>query len=644
MTEIRRLPSLKDELASLRARRDALRQAAHMPGAKLRPTLDAALAELDAAIDALTRAREDGGEGSGDDQAPGAWQAERRLLRALFTDAPVPLFLLEPDRTVRRVNRAAGELLETGTGYATGKPFTTFVNLPARAAVHTQLATTIRTGNTTRIRCELLTPGGTADCELIAGLVRMRGDADKLIIAVSPGGPRAASVAAGTAGDRDAARDGKPGRPVVPALTAMTRRLDLVTAITRLLLESPPQSEAVTLQRCAELLARGFAAWVIVDLARGHRLQRQFVAGPEDQRSAELAREVAARDPQPGTVPHAVHDSGSSQLIAHAEDAGILGDGPGGVPLLMLLGSTSVLGVPLAAGERGYGALTLARRPQQGHFEMADLGLVEELGEQLALAIKMDRTARWRTEINDALRASLLPPDLPAVPGIEVAAAHLAAARQAAGGAETGGDFYDVYRAGDGWGLSIGDVGGRGEGVAALGTAARHTIRVLGHLGSGPAQVLARANDIVLAEEFGDRFVTGCIAHLAWRDQTLTVTVGCAGHPGPVLVRRDGRTHQMRGGGVPLGLFGDIEPAIEEHQLSTGDIMVLFTDGLANARSPELGSLGDRLAGELSGLAGRPPSQALARLRELALEFSQGQPRDDITIMALRVGEPPPAP
>src|SRR5207244_6651702 len=122
------------ELAGLTARRDALRQAATLGGADLRPTLDAALAELDAAIDALAAAT--GGEGvPPDDAALDALHAERRMLRALFHEAPVALILVERDGTVRRVNQAAGELLDTGSGYATGRPFTAFVNLPSRAAV-----------------------------------------------------------------------------------------------------------------------------------------------------------------------------------------------------------------------------------------------------------------------------------------------------------------------------------------------------------------------------------------------------------------------------------------------------------------------------------------------------------------------------
>lgn len=633
MQRDRLVPSLQKELAGLRARRDALRQAAALPDAELRPTLDAALAELDAAIDALAEPTDDSDGSEGGGQFATALHAERGLLRALFQDAPVPLFLLERDGTVRRVNRAAGVLLDTGTGYATGKLFTAFINLPSRAAVQTQLAAAIRTGSARHVRCELLTATGTSQCELTAGPARLRGDDDKLIVAITQPAGRAARGKAGRDGSAKPAR-GSQGAPVV---TAMTRRLDLLTAVTRLLLENASHNEAVTLQRCARLLAQALGAWVIVDVVRGHRLQRQFVAGPEDQRSVELARQVAASDPQPGSIPCTVHDTGNSQLIAHTEDAGMLGDGPGGVPLLMMLGATSVLSVPLTDGEQTYGALTLARPANQGHFEMADLGLVEELGEQLALAINVDRMVRRHTGIADALRACLLPPRLPGLPGMEIAATHLPATQST----EMGGDFYDVYQAGADWAVSVGDVCGRGDGVAAAGAAARHAIRVIAHSEPDPAAILAGANDIMLAEEFGSRFVTACTAHMRWEANSLRVVIACAGHPGPVLARPDGRAQQLSGGGLPLGIFPDAELAIEKHDLSAGDVLVFFTDGLTDARDPATGHFGDRLTAEVAALAGQPPAQILARLQELALQSCGGSTRDDITMLAMRVTGPP---
>ncbi len=647
--------SARKELADLVTRRDALRQAATLGDGSLRATLDAALAELDAAIDALAAAHDGNGGGPPDEAALDALHAERRLLRALFHEAPVALILVERDGAVRRVNKAAGELLGTGSGYATGRPFTAFVNLPSRAAVDSLLTAVIRTGKPRQVRCELLTGAGTTECELIAGLARPRGDTDQLVVAVREVGPPASSggqAKTGThkkAGRPEAARDvpsparGKATRAEAagdassPLITAMTRRLDLMTAVARLLLENAPLNETVALQRCARLLAGELAAWVIVDVARGQRLRRQCVMGGEDQPSAELARAVAAQDPQPGSLPHTVHDTSSSQLITRADDAGILGESPDGVPLLMQLGATSVLSVPLSDGEHCYGALTLARHPSAGHFEIADLGLVEEIGEQLALAITMDRKVRRHTQVADALRYSLLPRELPGVPGVEVATTHLAATENP----EVGGDFFDVYRTPKGWGVAIGDVCGRGEGVAAASAAARHAIRAVAHSSHAPADVLAVANQIILAEEFTGRFITACTAHLQWRGGSLEVALGSAGHPAPLLLRPDGELRQLGGGGLPLGIFPDAGPGLEQHELSAGDTLIFYSDGLADAHRPGQGYFDDQLPGEVGALAGRTPGQILARLQEVALEFCQGRVHDDITMLALRVGEPP---
>src|SRR5512132_2817155 len=217
--------STRKELADLTARRDALRQAATLGGTDLRSTLDAALAELDAAIEALAAVQDVSDDGPPDEAALDALHAERRLLRALFHEAPVALILVERDGTVRRVNQAAGELLDTGSGYATGRPFRAFVNLPSRAAVDSQLAAVIRTGKPRQVRCELLTGAGTTECELTAGLARPRGDADQLVVAIrevgppgSPGG-QAKTGARKKAGRTEAAKDvpspahGKATRP-----------------------------------------------------------------------------------------------------------------------------------------------------------------------------------------------------------------------------------------------------------------------------------------------------------------------------------------------------------------------------------------------------------------------------------------------
>ncbi len=623
-----------DQVTELEARYAALRQAARSQGAAPGDVLDAAFTELEGAIELLRAAGAGAGEPDrrppAETRAPGSDSAERSLLRAVFRDAPVPLFLLTRDGTVQRVNRAAGDLIGAKPGYATGRPFTAFVGLPLRAAVNSPLTAAGRTGKQRSIRCTLVAADGQAPCELVIGRVGVRGhsdEADPLMVAVL----EAAVPRPDEAGET---QEKGAGRSRLGAAQAITRRLDLVTAVARLLLENEGFSESRTLQRCARLIARELTAWVIVDMERRHRMRRQFVAGPDDPGLAELTSAVAAVDPRPGSVPCAVHESGRPVLTAHAENAGVLGLSLDGEPLLNRLDATSVLSVPLADGETRYGVLTLVRRTGDGHFKVADLALVTELGEQMALAIRVNRMFRRRSETVDALHASLQPRRWPEIPGVQIAAMYLAAAEDP----ELGGDFYDVYQTPDGWGLAVGDVCGKGEEAAAVTAAARYAIRVLARRCADPGEVLAGANEIVLADElaFDGGFVTANIAHLTWQDDNLRVMVGSAGHPAAAVLRADGQVRMMSGGGLPLGLFPDAEPATQELSMEAGDVLFLYTGGVAQARGPDNTYFQDRLADELADLAGLPPDRLVAAMRQAMNDFSGGNQVDDVTMLVIR--------
>jgi PAS domain S-box-containing protein len=625
------------QLAELERRLADLRQSALLPAADLGGLLEAAFTELDGAITMLGTAvigRDDEAAG----RSASAGGAERRLLRAAFTDAPVALFLLALDGTVLRVNKSAGQLLGAKPGYATGRMFNAFVALPGRAAVQTQLGAVARNGKPRRVRCGLLGSRGEVAGELIIGLVRVSGDADQLVVAVAEGG------AGADADDRhlvpvnaeDLADENAGGGSPDP-VAAITQRMDMMTAVTRLLLENEHFSESMTLQRCARLLAGELASWVIVDMDRRQRLRRQFVIGPDKPEFAAISGDVGRLNPPPGSLPQIVHESGQAIMIAHAEDAELLGPGPGDIPLLMLLGATSVLAVPLANGTDHYGVLTLARQAGERHFDIADLGLVEELGEQLALAIRVDHMFRRRSEIADVLQASLLPRHLPQIDGVELAATYVNATEDI----DVGADFYDVYRIPGGWGLSAGDVCGRGEEAAAVTAVARHAIRVIAHGAAEPTAVLAGANEILLDEELSGGFVTAGVAHLRWHDGLLQVQTGSAGHPGVAVVRADGQVQLTGGGGVPLGLFADAEPATAEMTLTAGDVLFIYTDGVTQARGRDRAFFADRLADELSRLAGRHPDQVVSAMRTALLDFSDRKLTDDCSMVALRVGEAP---
>jgi len=592
-----------------------------MPGADPRALLDAALAELDGAVEVLTKLAEAAPEQTASAGTPEALGAERALLRAVFQHAPTPLFVLEQDGTIRRANGRAGDLIGAPPGYATGRALTAFVDLPSRAAVMSQLAAAARTGTARQADCRLLGPTGPFDATLTADVITLQDGTRLLVVTARTAATATAPTAKRTKG----------------LVRAMTRRMDMVTAVTRLLLDNSTFSEAVTLQRCARLLAGDIASWVIIDVEREGLLRRQFVIGPTDGPAQELARKVRSLDPQPGSAPGQVHSAGSSVVLAHAEDPAVLGTAPDGTPLLMLLSATSLLSVPITDGGTSYGALTLTRTASEGRFEIADLSLAEQLGQHLGVAIRVDRMFRHRSAVAEALQSSLLPASLPDVPGLDLSPVY----QPASEGLEVSGDFYDVFPVSGGWAITVGDVCGKGQEAAAMTAAARHAIRVMAHWNPDPADVLAKVNEVMLAGDYEDRFVTAKLAYLRWEGGRLHVTLASAGHPGPALVRPDGRVDMLSGGGLPLGLFPDADPHTEELELSEDDLLFFYSDGVTDARSPDMRYFEDSLADELAGLAGRSAAETARMVQGLVTSFSQDDLRDDMTILVAKVTSPP---
>ena len=136
--------------------------------------------------------------------------------------------------------------------------------------------------------------------------------------------------------------------------------------------------------------------------------------------------------------------------------------------------------------------------------------------------------------------------------------------------------------------------------------AARHAIRAIAHWNPDPADVLAKANEVILAGDYEDRFVTVKLAYLRrdgdhGRGKGGGREVASSGHPGPAVIRPDGQVELMSGGGLPLGLFPDAEPERETVELGPGDQLFFFSDGVTEARSPDQRYFEDYLAGEPGG-------------------------------------------
>ena len=419
--------------------------------------------------------------------------------------------------------------------------------------------------------------------------------------------------------------------PEEDALAAATRRVDLLSQVTRLLLDEQSLSEPVTLHRVAWLLQADAAEWVIIDLVRGPGITRAVVAGPDLPPQPLVAGEKA----EPAPLHTQVLASGRAVLQPMIEDENALGLATTGSPVLTALGAGSVLCVPMRANGTTAGVLTMVRPPEQRPFSLSDLRIFEEIGEHLALALHNGRRYQRRSDSATALRASVLPRGPVQIPGLDWAAAY----RVGTEGAEVGGDFYDLFRSPGGWGVVLGDVCGKGEEAAAVTAMVRHGIRLLSLWDAAPAQVLAKVNTAMLAQQETDRFVTAVAAHLSWQEEGLAVELASAGHPAAAVLRAGGTVSFSSGGGLPLGLFEDGGTRTERLLLQPGDTLVLYSDGVTERHAADGALYGTiRLADVLTRSLGEPAAAVVRAIEDDLNAFSQGAPyRDDVAILAVRV-------
>jgi phosphoserine phosphatase RsbU/P len=152
-----------------------------------------------------------------------------------------------------------------------------------------------------------------------------------------------------------------------------------------------------------------------------------------------------------------------------------------------------------------------------------------------------------------------------------------------------------------------------------------------------PVDVLAKVNEVILDGDYEDRFVTAKLAYLRRDGNRLRVDLASSGHLGPAVVRPDGRVDVLSGGGLPLGLFPDAEPHRDTLELGPGDLLFFYSDGVTEARNPDMEYFEDRLADELAGTAGRSAAETVRMVQGLVASFAQDDLRDDMTILVAKV-------
>lgn len=317
--------------------------------------------------------------------------------------------------------------------------------------------------------------------------------------------------------------------------------------------------------------------------------------------------------------------------------SGAQGGRPGG-PGVALATAAAVGGetvvLPLVARNRVIGMLTLGK-PTDERFRQEILELAEDLSRRAALALDNARLYSERTAISQALQRSLLPPELPRVPGVEVEVVYRAAGE----GNEVGGDFYDLFPIRDGcWGFAIGDVCGTGPEAAAVTGLARHALRLLAREGFGGPAVLERLNAAILDEGARSRFLTLLYGEL-WpqQDGSAVLRMVCAGHPLPLRLRPDGTVAAAAEPQPLLGVMDDLELFEQSVTLDPGDVLLCVTDGVTERREGSRMLGDDGLADVLATCTGLTAGAVAARIQRAVERFASDAPSDDMAILAMRV-------
>ncbi len=402
-----------------------------------------------------------------------------------------------------------------------------------------------------------------------------------------------------------------------------------------------------TLALMAQMTVPTLAAWCAVyTIADQAKPELAFVLHEDEDRIdglKDLLEGIAAPDPDPtpgarlwklpSEAAHSTALRASLRSLGGPAETGRPATGTGAHAVAAAVGGETVV-LPLVARNRVIGMLTLGK-PSDERFRQEILELAEDLSRRAALALDNARLYSERTAISQSLQRSLLPPEMPTVPGVETEVIYQAAGE----GNEVGGDFYDLFPIREGcWGFAIGDVCGTGPEAAAVTGLARHALRLLAREGLGGPAVLERLNAAILDEGSRSRFLTLLYGEL-WPqpDGSAELKVVCAGHPLPLRLCQDGSVEAAADPQPLLGVMDDLELVEQTVRLDPGDVLLCVTDGVTERREGSRMLGDDGLADVLSHCTGLTAGAVAARIQRAVERFASDPISDDMAILTMRV-------
>ena len=299
--------------------------------------------------------------------------------------------------------------------------------------------------------------------------------------------------------------------------------------------------------------------------------------------------------------------------------------------------------VPLRWRNETLGMVLLGEKLTGTEFTSEDVTLLNNLGSQMGVSLQNAlllrdrvRVARIEEELSLAhqIQQTFLKSDFPSLPRCEVHAVNLPSR-------QVGGDYYDVVPVPDGSFLvAIADVAGKGVPAALLSSMLQASLRTQARSVESPAEILRNINALVYRSTAVHQFATFFLARVSGDGRRMTFAN--AGHNWPALLRRDGSREWLQTGGTILGIMEDVAMEEATFDLTPGDLLVFYTDGISEATNED-GELfsEERLVEFVQGLPPllNPESIAVSILREVERHLGPLEAQDDRTLVVLRVHE-----
>lgn len=385
-----------------------------------------------------------------------------------------------------------------------------------------------------------------------------------------------------------------------------------------------------TLRRLADLVVPHIANWCSIDLLDDGALRPVAVAHA-DPAKVDLAlhmRRAYPPDTRAPTGAHVVVRTGLPEIYEDVDPAllAAAAHDQEHLRLIQELDLRSAIIVPLVAGERTLGVLTLVRTSQARRYGRNDLAFAQELARRAAVAIDHAQVHSETVEASLQLQRAVLPESFAGLTGWDVAVDYRPAGRTA-----VGGDFYDAVPLPDGRLVAfVGDVMGRGVAATAAMAQTRSALRAYIALDPSPGTVVERLS--VMFESLDlPQLVT--LVYCVIDPAAETVAVVSAGHLPPLAVRLDGTPEQLPvAPSPPLGAGHHPREAVR-CPLARGETLLLFTDGLVERRGEDIDAGTERLV-RCVGALGHELTDL--RVKAVADTMRDMGHDDDVTIMAVR--------